>query len=136
FSKLVDYDFTARMEDDLDRIAAGDEERAEWLRRFYFGDGDEGLKALVEDLGGIDAREISSIEIGDGVVVRVGRYGPYLEKDGRRASVPPTIVPDELTVAKAEELLDEATDDRSLGADPATGRDIVARSGRYGPYVT
>jgi DNA topoisomerase-1 len=136
FGRLVDYDFTARMEDDLDRIAAGDEERVQWLRRFYFGDGDEGLKDLVSDLGGIDAREVSSIEIGDGIVVRVGRYGPYLERDGRRASVPPHIVPDELTVEKAEELLARPSDDRTLGVDPDTGREIVARTGRYGPYVT
>jgi DNA topoisomerase-1 len=136
FGRLVDYEFTARMEDDLDRIAAGDEERGEWLRRFYFGNGDGGLKALVEDLGGIDAREISSIAIGDGVVVRVGRYGPYLEKDGRRANVPPNLVPDELTVEKAEELLAQATEDRPLGTDPETGREIFARTGRYGPYVT
>jgi DNA topoisomerase I len=136
FGRLVDYDFTARMEDDLDRIAAGDEERVEWLRRFYFGDGDEGLKDLVSDLGGIDAREVSSIVIGNGIVVRVGRYGPYLERDGRRASVPPHIVPDELTVEKAEELLSQPADDRTLGVDPDTGREIVARTGRYGPYVT
>jgi DNA topoisomerase-1 len=140
FGRLVDYDFTARMEDDLDRIAAGDEERVEWLRRFYFGEedgnGGSGLKELVSDLGGIDARQISSIEIGDGIVVRVGRYGAYLERDGKRANVPPNLVPDELTVEKAEELLAEATEDRALGVDPATGREIVARSGRYGPYVT
>jgi DNA topoisomerase I len=136
FGRLVDYEFTARMEDDLDRIAAGDEERVEWLRRFYFGDGDRGLKDLVSDLGGIDAREISSMAIGDGIVLRVGRYGAYLERDGRRASVPPNIIPDELTVEKAEELLAEPSDDRTLGVDPATGREIIARSGRYGPYVT
>ena len=136
FGRLVDYDFTARMEDDLDRIAAGEEERVQWLRRFYYGNGDEGLKDLVSDLGGIDAREVSSIEIGDGIVVRVGRYGPYLERDGRRASVPPDVVPDELTVEKAEELLSQPSDDRTLGADPDTGREIVARTGRYGPYVT
>jgi DNA topoisomerase I len=136
FGRLVDYDFTARMEDDLDRIAAGDEERVQWLRRFYFGNGDEGLKALVSDLGGIDAREVSSIDIGSGIVVRVGRYGPYLERDGRRASVPPHIVPDELTVEKAEELLSQPADDRTLGVDPDTGRELVARTGRYGPYVT
>ena len=124
------------MEDDLDRIAAGDEERVEWLRRFYFGDGDPGLKDLVSDLGGIDAREISSIEIGDGIVLRVGRYGAYLERDGVRASVPPNIVPDELTVERAEELLSEPSDDRTLGVDPTSGREIVARTGRYGPYVT
>ena len=136
FGRLVDYDFTARMEDDLDRIAAGDEERVEWLRRFYYGNGDEGLKALVSDLGGIDAREVSSIDIGNGIMVRVGRYGPYLERDGRRASVPPHIVPDELTAEKAEELLSQPSEDRTLGTDPETGRDIVARNGRYGPYVT
>ena len=136
FGRLVDYDFTARMEDDLDRIAAGDEERVQWLRRFYYGNGDEGLKDLVSDLGGIDAREVSSIEIGDGIVVRVGRYGPYLERDGRRASVPAQVVPDELTVEKAEELLSQPSEDRTLGADPETGREIVARTGRYGPYVT
>jgi DNA topoisomerase I len=136
FGRLVDYDFTARMEDDLDRIAAGDEQRVEWLRRFYFGNGDDGLKDLVADLGGIDAREISSIEIGNGIVVRVGRYGPYLERDGRRANVPPDIVPDELTPEKAEELLSQPSDDRTLGVDPETGREIVARTGRYGPYVT
>ena len=136
FGRLVDYDFTARMEDDLDRIAAGSEERVEWLRRFYFGNGQAGLKDLVSDLGGIDAREVSSIEIGNGIVVRVGRYGAYLERDGRRASVPPNIVPDELTAEKAEELLAEPSDDRPLGVDPDTGRELVARSGRYGPYVT
>jgi DNA topoisomerase I len=140
FGRLVDYDFTARMEDDLDRIAAGEEERVAWLQRFYFGEepsnGGSGLKALVSDLGGIDAREISSIEIGNGIVVRVGRYGPYLESDGRRASVPPNMAPDELTVEKAEELLAQPSDDRALGVDPDTGREIVARTGRYGPYVT
>lgn len=136
FGRLVDYDFTARMEDDLDRIASGDEQRVEWLRRFYYGNGNEGLKDLVSDLGGIDAREVSSIDIGNGIVVRVGRYGPYLERDGRRASVPPQVVPDELTPEKAEELLSQPSDDRTLGADPDTGRDIVARTGRYGPYVT
>src|SRR5207248_3318796 len=135
-----DYDFTARMEDDLDRIAEGDEERVAWLRRFYFGDsnGDdgEGLKELVSDLGGIDAREINSVDIGEGIALRVGRYGPYLEREGQRASVPPDIVPDELTVEKAEELLSQGSSDRSLGPDPETGREIVARGGRYGPYVT
>ncbi len=136
FGRLVDYDFTARMEDDLDRIAAGDEQRVQWLRRFYFGDDGAGLKELVSDLGGIDAREISSIEIGDGIVVRVGRYGPYLERDGQRANVPEDTVPDELTVEKAEELLAQPSGDRSLGVDPETGREIVARTGRYGPFVT
>jgi DNA topoisomerase-1 len=136
FGQLVDYDFTARMEDDLDRIAAGDEKRVEWLRRFYYGDGSEGLQELVSDLGAIDAREINSLEIGEGIVLRVGRYGPYLERDGVRASVPDDIAPDELTVERATELLDQPSGDRELGVDPATGRTIVARTGRYGPYVT
>jgi DNA topoisomerase I len=136
FGQLVDYDFTARMEDDLDRIAAGDEHRVEWLGRFYFGDGDGGLHELVSDLGAIDAREINSLEIGDGIVLRVGRYGPYLERDGQRASVPEELAPDELTLEKAEELLAQPTGDRELGTDPETGRTIVARTGRYGPYVT
>ena len=136
FGKLVDYDFTARMEDALDRIAAGDEERVGWLRSFYYGDGDEGLKGLVEDLGVIDAREVSSVAIGDGIVLRVGRYGAYLERDGNRANVPDDLVPDELTVEKAEELLAQPSGDRSLGTDPETGREVVVRSGRYGPFVS
>jgi len=136
FGQLVDYDFTARMEDALDRIAAGEEERVGWLRRFYYGDGDNGLKALVEDLGGIDAREISSVAIGDGIMLRVGRYGAYLERDGARANVPDDLVPDELTVEKAEELLAQPSGDRALGVDPETGREIAVRNGRYGPFVT
>ena len=136
FGRLVDYDFTARMEDDLDRIAAGDERRVEWLGRFYFGDSNAGLHELVSDLGAIDAREINSLEIGDGIVLRVGRYGPYLERDGQRVSVPDGLAPDELTVERAEELLAQPTGDRELGTDPETGRAIVARTGRYGPYVT
>ncbi|GGL42330.1 type I DNA topoisomerase [Phycicoccus endophyticus] len=164
FGRLVDYDFTASMEEDLDAIARGDEQRAAWLRRFYFGDeasSAEGLRALVEDLGEIDARAISTIDIGDGVVVRVGRYGPYVEEvvpagvdaatgevtDGaaaqsartqpRRATIADDIAPDEMTPALARELLERAADDgRVLGQDPSTGRDIVAKSGRYGPYVT
>jgi DNA topoisomerase I len=136
FGQLVDYDFTARMEDDLDRIAGGDEDRVKWLGRFYFGDGDGGLHELVSDLAAIDAREINSLEIGDGIVLRVGRYGPYLERDGQRASVPEELAPDELTLERAEELLAQPTGDRELGVDPETGRVIVARTGRYGPYVT
>ena len=141
FGRLVDYDFTARMEDDLDRIASGDEQRVHWLRRFYFGEDDApangaGLKGLVSDLSAIDAREVNSIVIGEGIVLRVGRYGPYLERDGQRANVPDDVVPDELTVARAEELLAQPTGDRPLGVDPESGREIVARTGRYGPYVT
>jgi len=144
FGRLVDYDFTARMEDDLDRIAAGDEERVQWLGRFYFGDGPTapdgaagaGLHELVSDLSAIDAREINSLEIGDGIVLRVGRFGPYLERDGQRASVPEELAPDELTLERAEELLAQPTGDRELGTDPETGRPLVAKTGRYGPYVT
>ena len=146
FTRLVDYDFTAAMEEDLDRIARGDEQRVAWLRRFYFGDGAthaEGLVDLADDLGDIDAKAVSTIDIGDGIVVRVGRYGPYVEDtvDGsekpRRATVSDDIAPDEMTPEKGRELLEAAADDgRVLGQDPATGRDIVARAGRYGPYVT
>ena len=158
FSKLVDYDFTASMEEDLDRIANGEEQRIDWLKRFYFGEestSGEGLQQLVNDLGEIDAREISTIPIGEGIVVRVGRYGPYVEEttpDGvdsatgevaegangqvRRATIKDDIAPDEMTPALARELLEAAADDgRVLGQDPETGRDIVAKAGRYGPYV-
>ena len=139
FDQLVDYDFTARLEDDLDRIASGAEERVAWLGRFYFGDGDPGLHALVTDhLEGIDAREVNSIAIpGSGIVVRVGRYGPYLERAEQRASIPEDLPPDELTAAVAEELLARpAGAERELGTHPETGRTLVARDGRYGPYVT
>ena len=139
FVHLVDYDFTARLEDDLDRIAAGDEERVAWLGRFYFGDGAPGLQALVTDhLEGIDAREVNSIAIRDSdIVVRVGRYGPYLERGEQRASLPEDVVPDELTAVMAEELLARpAGAERPLGTHPETGRTIVAKDGRYGPYVT
>ena len=139
FDRLVDYDFTARLEDDLDRIAAGDEERVAWLRRFYFGDGDPGLHALVTDhLEGIDAREVNSIAIPrSDIVVRVGRYGPYLERGEERASVPEDLAPDELTAERAEELLAiPAGAERSLGRHSETGLEVVARVGRYGPYVT
>jgi DNA topoisomerase-1 len=139
FEQLVDFDFTARMEDDLDRIAAGEKARAEWLTTFYFGDGSDqpGLQQLVTDhLDEIDARAVNSIEIpGSEVVVRVGRYGPYLENGGQRASLPPDLAPDELTPEKITELLNQP-DSRSLGSDPASGNEIVVRSGRYGPYVT
>ena len=137
FTRYVDYDFTASMEDDLDRIAAGDEARNAWLHRFYFGDGEAGLLDLTQDLGAIDAREVSSFKIpGSDITIRVGRYGPYLERDGQRANIPPDVVPDELTVAKAEELLAQPSGDRELGVDAATGLSIVAKTGRYGPYVT
>jgi DNA topoisomerase-1 len=137
FGRLVDYDFTARMEDDLDRIAAGQAQGAPWLHSFYFGaDGQEGLHALVSDLGEIDAREVNSLPIGEGIVLRVGRYGPFVERGDKRASVPEDLAPDELTVEKAEELLAAPSEDRTLGTDPDTDREIVAKSGRYGPYVS
>jgi DNA topoisomerase I len=139
FPQLVDYEFTARMEDDLDEIASGEEKRDRWLRRFYFGsDGDAGLKELVEGrLAEIDAREINTVELpGTDIVVRVGRYGPYLERGDQRQTLPPDIAPDELTPARAEEILAQGRQEHELGVDPATGRAIVVRAGRYGPYVT
>ncbi|OEV01875.1 DNA topoisomerase I [Streptomyces qinglanensis] len=160
FGRLVDYDFTARMEDDLDRIAAGSAEAVPWLRRFYFGEGGEetgaaatagngdgdhlgGLKELVSDLGAIDAKGVSSFPVGEGIMLRVGRYGPYVEapspqegEPGQRADVPDDLPPDELTVDYAKELLAKPSGDFELGTDPETGRPIVARDGRYGPYVT
>ncbi|MFE4965441.1 type I DNA topoisomerase [Streptomyces sp. NPDC056660] len=158
FGRLVDYDFTARMEDDLDRIAAGQAQAVPWLRRFYFGegastggaadagngDGDHlgGLKELVTDLGAIDAREVSSFPVGDDIVLRVGRYGPYVERGEKdseghqRADVPEDLAPDELSVELAEELLAKPSGDFELGADPESGHQIIARDGRYGPYVT
>ncbi len=139
FPRLVDYAFTARMEDDLDEIAAGEEKRNDWLRRFYFGDdGNEGLKELVEGrLGEIDAREVNTVELpGTDIVVRVGRYGPYLERNGERQTLPPDVAPDELTPERAEELLSQGRQEQELGIDPETGRTIALRAGRYGPYVT
>jgi DNA topoisomerase-1 len=148
FSWLIDYDFTADMEEDLDRIARGEADMTEWLGRFYFGSGgsdaegrDEGLKHLVEDLGEIDARAINTFPVGDGISLRVGRYGPYIERerDGetQRASVPEDVAPDELTVARAEELFaSQGGDERELGTHPETGLPVVAKAGRFGPYVT
>ncbi len=139
YGRLVDYDFTARMEDDLDRIAAGEEERVAWLTRFYKGDGREpGLRQLVtEHLDEIDARAVNSIPIpGSDIVVRVGRFGPYLERGEERAALPDGIAPDELTAERAEELLRRSGDGRVLGRCPDTGDLVVVRQGRYGPYVT
>jgi DNA topoisomerase I len=138
FARLVDYDFTARMEEGLDEIARGEAARVPWLRRFYFGaDGEEGLKELVSDLEDIDARDVSSFPlVGTDIVVRVGRYGPYLERDGQRVNVPGDIAPDELTPEKAAELFDQPNSDVVLGTDPDSGHQIVAKSGRFGPYVT
>jgi DNA topoisomerase-1 len=148
FHDYVDYDFTAEMEEDLDRIARGEAGRVEWLNRFYYGNRkDSGLQTIVNDLGEIDARRINSVEIADGIVLRVGKFGPYLEKplpedaaegtEPQRANVPEDLAPDELTAEKAVELMNATGPEESvLGEDPATGRTIVARDGRYGPYVT
>ncbi|HVM40951.1 MAG TPA: type I DNA topoisomerase, partial [Acidimicrobiia bacterium] len=142
FDSLVDYDFTARMEEDLDGIARGEIEAAPWLHRFYFGNGQVGLKKLVADhLPEIDAREVNSIPIGadgDGndVVVRVGRYGPYLQRGEDRASIPEDIAPDELTLERAVELLEKGAGEPTvLGDDPETGLPVSVRHGRFGPYV-
>ena len=148
FSNLVDYAFTARMEDELDNIATGDEQVVPWLNRFYFGadgNGDPGLRAMVSDrLGEIDARAVNSVVIGgsdsgtddgDGIVVRVGRYGTYLQRGEARANVPAEIAPDELTLARALELIQAHSDDRVLGADPDSGLPVIARAGRFGPYI-
>lgn len=144
--RLVDYDFTASMEADLDRIAAGEADRVQWLRSFYLGEGDaapqvnvgQGLRETVDSLGDIDARAINSLDLGEGITVRVGKFGPYLEReDGKRANIPADVAPDELDLAKAGELFAEAENDgRILGIDPATGYQIQALAGRFGPYVT
>ncbi|MCD4548897.1 MULTISPECIES: type I DNA topoisomerase [unclassified Schaalia] len=142
-ANLVDYDFTASMEADLDRIAAGQEDGRVFLSQFYLGadgKGDaDGLRFQVESLGDdVDARAVNSIEVAEGVVLRVGRYGPYLEKaDGTRANVPETLAPDEVDEEKISELFRLAADDgRELGVDPRTGHVLVAKNGRFGPYVT
>ena len=154
FPTYVDYQFTADMENGLDQIAHGKETGREWLTAFYFGTGrdaahtahdvHEGLQQQVAQLGEIDARAINTIEIGDGLAVRVGRYGPYLEDcahldaegSPKRATIPDTLAPDELTVAEARKLIDSnAGGPRVLGTDPATGGTVEVRNGRYGPYV-
>ena len=150
FEKYVDYEFTAAMEEDLDRIARGEQARTTWLSDFYFGGHEKrGLKSIVDNLGDIDARAINSIEVAPGVNLRVGKFGPYLETGGGidtetgeiidpiRANVPADLAPDELTAEVAAELIEKGKNDgRELGVDPETGRTIVARDGRFGPYVT
>ena len=141
FADLVDYSFTARMEDDLDRIATGDEEAVPWLNTFYFGNGHPGLKEMVsQNLEAIDAREINSILLGEdddgnAVVARVGRYGPYVMRGDETASIPDDIAPDELTVALALEYIAKPNDDRTLGDDPSSGLPVMVKNGRFGPYV-
>ncbi|GAA4605478.1 type I DNA topoisomerase [Actinoallomurus liliacearum] len=137
FGELVDYDFTARMEDALDAISRGEAERVRWLQRFYFGEDGDGLKELVSHLDEIDAKEVSSFPLPDSdIVVRVGRFGPYLDRDGQRVNIPQDITPDELTKEKAEELLAQPSGDRELGVDPENGHAIVVKTGRFGPFVT
>lgn len=158
FAELVAYDFTAEMETDLDRIADGDAARVDWLRDFYFGNtGHPGLRSVVDNLGEIDAKSINSIPLTDEITLRIGRYGPYLEvtEPGepqvdavtgavveaepamRRVNLPPDLAPDELTEAKARELVDAPPqEDRVLGQHPESGRTLIAKDGRFGPYVT
>ncbi len=143
--KLVDYGFTAQMEDDLDSISRGETESVEYLRGFYFGKGEPGLKQQLEDKAeAIDARDVSRIRVGraddlpDGlpIFVRVGRYGPFLEHGERRASIPEGFSPDEMSLSKALEMLSQASQaEEPLGHDPATGKPVFARVGRFGPYV-
>ncbi len=147
FPDLVDYAFTAQMEEDLDSIAGGKAEAIPYLSRFYFGAvnssqaNENGLKSKVETrLGEIDARAVNSIPLGadsDGVLIvaRVGKFGPYLERGEDRASVPEDLAPDELTIEKATELLDAPKSDRVLGIHPETGLDVELKAGRFGPYV-
>jgi len=140
FGRLVDYDFTAAMEEELDQIANGELDRLFVLRSFYFGDNNlqfPGLHPLLESAGEIDARANSTIAIdGTDITVRVGRYGPYVERGEERGSIPPDMAPDELTAEVAERLLQQKLDERELGINPETGRMIVAKAGRFGPYVT
>jgi DNA topoisomerase-1 len=142
FTKLVDYDFTASMEEDLDKIAAGEAGRVDWLRDFYYGvDGQPGLNELSLDLGVIDARATNTMNLSDTIEIRVGRYGAYLQEnlpdvDRKLANIPEGLAPDELTLAKAIELLAAPSGERELGVDPKTNFEVVAKSGRFGPYIT
>ncbi len=141
FADLVDYAYTARMETDLDEIASRQTDREPWLHKFWFGNGTPGLKALVDlGLDQIDPADINAIPIGtdpDGVeiVVRPGKYGPYIRRGDETCSVPEDIAPDEMTVEKALELLSAPSGDQVVGTDPATGLPVIAKAGRYGPYV-
>ncbi|MBT2483219.1 MULTISPECIES: type I DNA topoisomerase [unclassified Microbacterium] len=145
FGALVDYDFTAALEDDLDTIARGEQNRVEWLKSFYFGsDSREGLRQVVDNLGEIDARALNSTPITDTATLRFGKYGPYLEvadpenpdAKPRIVNVPEDLAPDELTPAKAQELIDApVAGDRVLGENPENGKIVVVKDGRFGPYV-
>ncbi len=145
FADLVDYDFTAALEDDLDAIARGEQKRQDWLKDFYFGSDDQvGLRNIVDNLGEIDARALNSTPIGDVATLRFGKYGPYLEvpdkenpdAEPRRVNIPEDLAPDELTPARAQELIDApVAGDRVLGENPANGKLVVVKDGRFGPYV-
>ena len=140
FPRLIDYDFTASMEEDLDKIALGEENRVAWLKRFFFGhDGIPGLAEMTDDLGAIDAREVNTMNLGDGIEIRVGRYGAYLQKgEGENriiANIPEDLAPDELNLAKAHELFARPSGERQLGAHPESGLPLVAKTGRFGPYI-
>jgi DNA topoisomerase-1 len=144
FADLVEYDFTAEMEADLDRIANGEADRTEWLTGFYFGDAHQpGLRPVIDNLGEIDAKTLNSMPITDEITLRIGKYGPYLEVAGetaetpRRVNLPQELAPDELTPARAQELVDApVVSDRVLGINPENGKEVIAKDGRFGPYVT
>ena len=141
FTKLIDYEFTASMEEDLDKIANGEEERVAWLTKFFYGSEDNpGLADLSADLGAIDAQAINTMKMGDDIEIRVGRYGAYLQQgvgeDRKYANIPEELAPDELTLSKAIELLAKPSGERKLGTDPTTGLEVLAKSGRFGAYVT
>jgi len=141
FENLVDYGFTSQMEDDLDRIARGEEDKVPWLKRFFYGNGTLGLleQITASRVQEIDPRSlmlrIGENDLGNEIVARVGRYGAYLARGEDRVSIPEDIPPDELTIERAEELLDAGSGDKILGTDPDTGLEVLARTGRYGPYV-
>ena len=141
FAKLVDYEFTAAMEEDLDKIASGEADRVQWLTTFFYGHDDvPGLEALSQDLGAIDAQQINTMKMGDDIEIRVGRYGAYIQQgvgnDRKFANIPENMAPDELTLPVAIELLARPSGERELGIEPTTGYPLIAKSGRFGPYVT
>ena len=141
FTKLIDYEFTASMEEDLDRIANGEEERIAWLTKFFYGsENNPGLADLSADLGAIDAQAINTMKMGDDIEIRVGRFGAYLQQgqgdDRKFANIPEEMAPDELTLPKAIELLAKPSGERKLGIDPETGLEVIAKSGRFGAYIT
>ncbi len=141
FTKLIDYEFTASMEEDLDKIANGEEERVTWLTKFFYGSEDNpGLADLSADLGAIDAQAINTMKMGDDIEIRVGRFGAYLQQglgdDRKFANIPEQMAPDELTLPIAIELLAKPSGERKLGVDPQTGLEVIAKSGRFGAYIT